>query len=160
MNKKFKPTADICDNPKITSLFLDLDFINYGSKKEYEGIIVTAHLKYNNKLLFDILSESGLGKVLFIHSGGKESDAVFGDQLASLAEKNNWEGVVVYGRLRDSERLKNFKLGIKAMGTSPKKLYINDEIKFSKKNKLISLKGIEIVPGKKISSDMDGIIIY
>jgi regulator of RNase E activity RraA len=49
------------------------------------------------------LPKDGHGKVLVIDGGGSLRCALVGDQLAILAQRNGWQGIVVYGCIRDSE---------------------------------------------------------
>ena len=44
--------------------------------------------------------------------------ALLGDQLAILAIENNWEGVIVFGAVRDVAQMAQMSLGVKAR-TSP-----------------------------------------
>ena len=40
--------------------------------------------------------------------------ALVGDQLAALAQKNGWEGVVVYGCIRDSGEINATDIGFQS----------------------------------------------
>jgi regulator of ribonuclease activity A len=68
------------------------------------------------------LAEDGKGKVLVIDGGGSLRCALVGDQLAILAHKNGWEGIVVYGCIRDSDDIsQDIDLGLRALNTHPLK---------------------------------------
>jgi regulator of ribonuclease activity A len=56
-----------------------------------------------------------------IDGGGSMRCALVGDQLAILAHKNGWEGIVVYGCIRDSEDISRIDLGLRALNTHPLK---------------------------------------
>ena len=58
-------------------------------------LAVNAAIRLQRPLL--IKGEPGTGKVLVIDGGGSLRCALLGDQLADMAVKNGWEGVVVYG---------------------------------------------------------------
>jgi regulator of ribonuclease activity A len=68
----------------------------------FSGQIVTLKVFEDNSLVREALAGSGEGKVLLIDGGGSLRCALVGDQLAILAHKNHWEGIVVYGCIRDS----------------------------------------------------------
>ena len=53
--------------------------------------------------------------------GGSRACALIGDQLALLAIKNSWAGIVVHGYIRDSAVISEMPVGIKALGTNPRK---------------------------------------
>ena len=44
-----------------------------------------------------------------------------GDMIADSAENNNWNAIIINGCVRDVEALSNFKIGIFALGSVPKK---------------------------------------
>ena len=53
--------------------------------------------------------------------GGSMRCALLGDQLAELAEENDWAGVVVNGCIRDSAAISEIEVGVKALGVHPLK---------------------------------------
>lgn len=160
MNYQYKPTADFCDDPNEKSEVWDENFINYGGLREFSGHVETVSLKETNEILFDVLSENGENKILIVDSGGIYSDAIFGDRLATLAEKNKWIGLIIYGRLRDSKELKNFNLGIKALGTTPKRLLKQgDNVFRGSRGTNLNFKSITIRPSSYLVADDDGIVL-
>lgn len=81
--------------------------------------IVTLRCFEDNSLVRDILSRPGKGKVLVIDGHGSVNRALLGDQLALLAVQNEWQGIVVYGAVRDVVTLSGLNLGVKALGVCP-----------------------------------------
>lgn len=67
------------------------------------------------------MSEEGGGGVLVVDGSGSLRCALLGDQLASLAIKNNWSGIIINGCLRDSGMINKMDIGVKAVGTMPVK---------------------------------------
>lgn len=68
------------------------------------------------------LSENGRGKVLVIDGGGSLRCALVGDMVAKDAIKNEWNGIIINGCIRDSEEINQMKnIGIKALNTHPRK---------------------------------------
>lgn len=47
--------------------------------------------------------------------------ALVGDNLAALAIKNGWEGIIINGCVRDSAVMADMDIGIRALDTHPKK---------------------------------------
>ena len=94
-------TPDLCDEFEAelgkTVRVVAPMFQRYGGRTSFSGQIVTLKLFEDNSLVREVFGEDGKGKVLVIDGGGSLRCALVGDQLAILANKNGWEGVVVYG---------------------------------------------------------------
>jgi RraA family protein len=88
-------------------------FRHYGGRPSFSGQIVTLKLFEDNSLVREALADDGNGKVLVIDGGGSLRCALVGDQLAILAHKNHWQGVVVYGCIRDSDDIHDIDLGLR-----------------------------------------------
>ena len=65
------------------------------------------------------MAQNGKGKVLFVDGNGSCKKALLGDELAILAIENGWEGVIIYGAVRDVAALSEMDLGIKALAACP-----------------------------------------
>jgi len=70
-------------------------------------------------LLYDLLEENGRGRVLVIDGGGSVRRALLDAGLARLALQNEWEGIVIYGAVRQVDDLEELDLGIQAMAAIP-----------------------------------------
>ena len=81
---------------------------------------------------------------------------MLGDNLAAMAVKNNWTGVLMYGCIRDSEEIGTMELGVAALGTMPLK-----SIKKGQGEGDIPVRfgGVTFTPGHYVYSDLDGIIV-
>lgn len=66
-------------------------------------------------------NENGKGKILVIDGGGSLRCALVGDLLATAAIQNEWNGIIVFGCIRDSAAINNMQIGIKALQTNPMK---------------------------------------
>ncbi|KAF4516636.1 hypothetical protein B566_EDAN003384 [Ephemera danica] len=121
---RFK-TPDLCDQFEAelgkTVRVVAPMFQRYGGRAAFCGEIVTLKIFEDNTLVREIFNEDGHGKVLVIDGGGSLRCALFGDQLAILAHKNGWEGVVVYGCIRDSGDINGIDIGVRALNTHPQK---------------------------------------
>jgi regulator of ribonuclease activity A len=81
---------------------------------------------------------------------------MLGDKNAQLAADNGWEGFVVNGVVRDAARLATIDIGIKALGTSPRKSKKNGEGRI---NVPIALGGVIFEPGVLVVADEDGVVV-
>ena len=120
-NSAIFSVPDICDahadNIQIGSLSLN----SYGAKDIISGEIQTISCPDDNSLVKEILNQPGNNKVLIIDARGVNHASMIGDQIASKALENNWNGIIVNGFVRDIEILKTIPIGIYAKGSIPKK---------------------------------------
>lgn len=128
----------------------------YGGKTAFAGHAVTLKLFEDNSLVRTLLGEPGSGKVLVIDGGGSLRCALLGDQLAELAVKNGWEGVVVYGCIRDSAAINALPLGVRALNTHPLKTVKKN---VGERDVPVSFGGVTIKPGEWVCADEDGVIV-
>ena len=93
---------------------------------------------------------------MIVDGQGSTNVALMGDMIAESAEKNNWQAVIIHGCVRDVEALSNFKLGIFALGSVPKKSEKKDlgEIGIN-----IKVGGVSIESGNWAYADESGILI-
>jgi len=131
-------------------------FQPYGGRVSFSGQIVTLKLFEDNSLVREALSGEGKGKVLVVDGGGSLRCALVGDQLALLAHRNSWEGIIVYGCIRDAHDIGQVDIGLRALNTHP--------LKSVKKgvgqcDLAISFGGVTFRPGEWIYVDGDGVIV-
>ena len=67
----------------------------------------------------NLVQRDSKGKVLVVDGEGSLRCALLGDMLAEAAIKNEWEGIIVNGCVRDSVALNNMPIGVKALNTNP-----------------------------------------
>ncbi|MCG9651160.1 ribonuclease E activity regulator RraA [Vibrio brasiliensis] len=94
-------------------------FSNFGGCASFAGQITTVKCYEDNGLIREILEQDGLGRVLLIDGGGSLRRALIDAELASLAEENEWEGIVVYGCVREVDELEDMSIGIQAIASIP-----------------------------------------
>lgn len=131
-------------------------FTSYGGRRRFAGTIATLKLFEDNTLVRKALEAPGNGRVLVIDGGGSRRCALVGDQLALLAAKNGWSGVVVYGCIRDSRAMADMDLGVLALATHP--------LKSIKKGAgdadiAVTFGGVTFHPGEELYADDDGVIV-
>ena len=147
-------TPDLSD--KYPNVPFILGFKSYTSVTTFTGKIVTVECPDDNTLVREILSKNGEQSVLFINGHRSKKVALLGDNLAELAIKNNWAGIIVNGCIRDIQILRNVNLGIYALGSCPKKSNKNGKGQI---NATFSVDEVVIKPGYWIYADQNGILI-
>lgn len=153
-------TPDLCDefeNELGTTLRVVVPmFKRYGARPSFSGSIVTLKLFEDNSLVRTLLGEDGKGKILVIDGGGSMRCALVGDQLAILAQKNGWEGVVVYGCIRDSADINAIDIGVRALDTHPRKSVKRN---VGERDLVVTFGGVDFRPGEFLYADEDGILV-
>jgi regulator of ribonuclease activity A len=152
----FRPTADLVDEIGSDVRSCDLQFRQFGGRREFAGPITTVRCFQDNALLKSVLSQPGAGGVLVIDGAGSLHTALVGDVIAELARANGWAGLVVHGAVRDAAALIDIDIGIKALGTNPRK---STKSGAGERDIEISLGGVTFVPGEVAYSDDDGIVV-
>ncbi len=149
-------TTDICDN-HIDEIQIaePIGFKSYGGRREFSGQIETVKCYEDNTFVRAALERNGQGKVLIVDGGGSTRCALLGDNIAELAQKNQWDGLVIYGSIRDSAAVTKIDIGILALGTHPKKSAKNKEGMTHLK---IRFAGVDFIPGDFIYVDEDGVV--
>lgn len=153
-------TPDLCDTHEAalgsTLRVVAPMFQRYGGRTAFSGQIVTLKLFEDNSLVRAALGEPGHGKVLVIDGGGSLRCALVGDQLAILAQKNGWEGIVVYGCIRDSADINGIAIGVRALNTHPQKSIKKD---VGDRNIAVTFGGVTFHPGEWLYADEDGVLV-
>lgn len=132
-------------------------FRSFGAKTQFYGSMVTVKCHEDNTSVREILNkENGQGKVLVVDGGGSLRCALLGDMIAEAAIKNEWEGVIIYGCIRDSVAINSMPIGVKALATHPAKSVkrtagiVNEVLRFA---------DVSFTPGHFVYSDEDGILL-
>ena len=114
-------TADYCDEHHEKIQVLGPGFKNYGGIDRCEGHIVTVQLNKHNGDLIKLLRDvDGAGKVVVVDVA-EEYYAVVGEKLMNFAKKNNYNGMVINGYVRDTAQIKDIQVALYALGTCPRK---------------------------------------
>lgn len=151
-----RATADLVDEigPDVRSC--DLQFGQYGGRTQFAGPISTVRCFQDNALLKSVLSEPGAGGVLVIDGNGSLHSALVGDVIAKLARTNGWTGLIINGAVRDAATLRTLDIGIKALGTNPRK---STKTGAGERDVTVTFGGVTFAPGEIAYSDDDGIVI-
>lgn len=148
-------TADICDKHDHVEV-LEPQFADYGAVTEFHGQAVTIRAFEDNSLVRAAVAEPGEGKVLVVDGGASMRRAMLGGNLAVKAEQNGWAGIIINGCVRDSHELIETDIGIKALGSAPRRTEKNNE---GERDVIIGIGGVKIAPGDWVYADDDGIVV-
>lgn len=156
MTTEFRATADLVDDigPEVRSC--DLQLRQFGARPEFAGRITTVRCFQDNALLKSVLSEPGDGGVLVIDGDGSLHTALVGDVIAALGRDNGWSGLIINGAVRDASTLRTLDIGIKALGTNPRK---STKTGAGDRDTPVEFGGVTFTPGDVAYSDDDGIVV-
>ena len=151
-----RATADLVDDiyPDVRSC--DLQLRNFGGVTDFAGPITTVKCFQDNALLKSVLSEPGEGRVLVIDGDGSLHTALVGDVIAGIAKDSGWAGLIVHGAVRDASTLRTIDVGIKALGTNPRK---GGKTGVGERDVEVTFGGVTFVPGEVAYCDEDGIVV-
>lgn len=149
-------TADLIDERGDELDSCDLQLRQYGGRRHFEGHVVTLRVNGDNALVKSTLQEPGEGRVLVVDGGGSLHSALIGDIIAGAAVDNGWSGVVLHGVVRDCVALAQLDLGVKALGTNPRK---SGKTGAGERDVPVTFGGVTFQPGARLYSDDDGIVV-
>lgn len=149
-------TTDLCDANEDKVRVVEPMFSSFGGREAFHGKIATLKLFEDNSLVRTMLATPGEGRVLVIDGGGSLRRALVGDQLAELAVKNGWAGIVVYGCIRDSRAIGAMDIGVFAVDTHPMKTVKRN---VGEADVPVNFGGVTFTPGEWLYADEDGVIV-
>jgi regulator of ribonuclease activity A len=149
-------TTDLVDAIGADVRSCDTQFRQYGGLTRFCGPIRTIRCFEDNALVKRVLSEAGVGGVLVVDGGASVHTALVGDVIAGLGERNGWVGLVLYGAVRDVAALAELPIGIKALGSNPRK---SGKTGAGEVDVPVTFGGVTFVPGELLYSDADGIVL-
>ncbi|MCF5804774.1 MULTISPECIES: ribonuclease E activity regulator RraA [Pseudomonas syringae group] len=149
-------TPDLCDAYPEQVQVVEPMFSNFGGRDSFGGQIVTLKCFEDNSFVKQQVELDGKGKVLVVDGGGSLRCALLGDMLAEKAAKNGWEGVVIYGCVRDVDMLAQTDLGVQALASYPKRSEKRGE---GQLDLPVTFGGVTFHPAEYLYADNNGIII-
>ncbi|GAA1299956.1 ribonuclease E activity regulator RraA [Saccharothrix xinjiangensis] len=149
-------TADLYDEHGESVQCCDTQFRQFGGRTAFRGAITTVRCPEDNVLLRSVLAEPGHGRVLVVDAGGSLHRALVGAVVGGIAVDNGWAGIVVNGAVRDVAALRGLDVGVKALGTNPRKCTTTGA---GERDVPVSFGGATFVPGGLLHSDEDGIVV-
>jgi regulator of ribonuclease activity A len=149
-------TADLYDEHGDALQSCDQQFRQFRGRSRFSGPAITVACHEDNALLKSVLSEPGEGRVLVVDGGGSLHTALMGDLIAGLAVENGWSGAIINGAVRDVATLRTLDLGIKALGSNPRK---STKTGAGERDVPVEFGSVTFTPGDEVFSDDDGIVV-
>lgn len=148
-------TSDLCDACEGAAA-CELPWVGFGRRRAFAGFIRTFRYREGLTVLRDLVNEPGTDQVLVIDAGGLRTGAVFGDVMAARAIAHGWAGVVVHGVIRDRAEIDAMDLGVKALGTFPRRAPVAGG---GERDVVLQFGGVTFAPGKRLVADEDGVLV-
>ncbi len=149
-------TADLMDERGDELDSCEQQLRQYGARRSFSGRVRTVRCHEDNVLLRGLLEQPGAGQVLVVDGGGSLRTALLGDVIAGLALGHGWEGIVINGAVRDSAALAGMEIGIKALGSQPRR---SAKLGAGEVDVPVTFGGATFRPGAELWSDDDGIVV-
>lgn len=149
-------TCDLCDENPDDVRVLEPMLAQFGGRECFGGEIVAVKCFEDNSRVKETLGTPGKGKVLVVDGGGSLRCALLGDMIGEDAVKNGWEGVIVYGCVRDVDALGTLDLGVQALGAIPLKSNRRGE---GQKDIAVTFGGVTFRNGEYVYADNNGVIV-
>ncbi|MGM7668942.1 ribonuclease E activity regulator RraA [Microbacterium sp. A93] len=149
-------TADLYDELDESIQSLPVQLRSFGRKAAFDGPIRTIRCFEDNALVKSTLATPGDGAVLVVDGSASLQTALMGDMIADSAVANGWAGVVINGAIRDSVAINALDLGVKALGTNPRK---SSKLGAGELDVTLKFGGVVFRVGAHLYSDEDGILV-
>ncbi|MCB5273571.1 putative 4-hydroxy-4-methyl-2-oxoglutarate aldolase [Arthrobacter sp. SO5] len=149
-------TADLFDERGEELESVSVQFQSLGGHSHFSGPVRTVRCFQDNALVKSTLATAGNGAVLVVDGRGSLRTALMGDLIAASAVANGWAGVVIYGAIRDRQAIAGLPLGVKALGSNPRK---SAKTGAGETDVELQIDGVTVRPGAMIWCDPDGILL-
>ena len=152
----FIDTSELCDLYAEQVDVVEPIFSSFGGVSNFYGKVTTVKCFESRGLIAEVLEENGEGRVLVIDGGGAVRRGLIDVELAQLAVDNGWEGIIVYGAVRQIQQLENLDIGIHALAPIPVSA---DESSAGESDIPVNFGGVTFFPEDYIYADLTGIIL-
>lgn len=149
-------TSELCDMYAEQVDVLDPIFEHYGGVTSFGGQVSTVKCFEDNGLITSLVSQDGRGRVLVIDGGGSTRRGLVDAELAELAAENNWEGMVIYGSVREVDALEDINIGILAINSIP---VAADDQSIGEDDLAVNFAGVTFLPDDHLYADSTGTIL-
>mgnify|MGYP001183755972 CR=1 FL=1 len=149
-------TSELCDIYADMIDVVEPMFMNFGGKSSFGGQITTIKCFESLGLIAETLQQPGLGKVLLIDGGGSLRRALIDSDIAKIAFDNEWEGIIVYGSIREVDQLDDINIGIQSLASIPVGA---DDNRTGELDVAVNFGGVTFLPDDHIYADSTGIIL-
>ncbi|QIW15090.1 ribonuclease E activity regulator RraA [Pasteurellaceae bacterium RH1A] len=149
-------TSELCDVYSDQVDVVEPILSSFGGVPAFFGKITTVKCFESNGLIEEVLEENGEGRVLLIDGGGSVRRALINGELAQLAVDNGWEGIIVYGAVRQLDILETLDIGIQAIAPIPVGA---DEQTIGEVDTPVNFGGVTFFPEDYVYADLTGVIL-
>ncbi|MBE1275983.1 ribonuclease E activity regulator RraA [Enterovibrio baiacu] len=149
-------TSELCDMYLDQVDVLEPMMSTYGGRSSFGGQIVTVKCFEDSGLIRQVAERNGEGCVMLIDGGGSLRRAIVDADIAALAAENNWEGLVVYGCVRDVDALDEIDIGIQALASIPVGA---DNQSVGDTDIPVNFGGVTFIPEDHLYADTTGVIL-
>jgi len=149
-------TADICDAHGEAVRVCEPVLSDFGGRTLFHGIVVTVRSVEDNARLKALLQTPGDGCVVVVDGGGSTARALVGGNVARMAAANGWAGLVINGCVRDRHEIAEAKLGVKALGSCPRRPKQDGA---GAEGVPVTFAGVTFSPGDYLYADGDGVVV-
>lgn len=149
-------TSELCDIYLDQVDVIEPMFNSYGGRSSFGGQITTVKCFEDNALLRTVLQQPGVGRVLLVDGGGSLRRALIDADIAQLATENEWEGLIVYGSVRNVDDLDELEIGIQALASIPVGA---DQQGVGDIDIAVNFGGVTFLPEDHIYADNTGVIL-
>ena len=146
---------DLCDKYPDSVRVMTPMLRNFGQPTAFGGPITTIKCHEDNSLVARAVDEPGEGRVLVVDGGGSLRCGLLGDNLALKGANNGWAGIIIYGCVRDVDRLAEIELGVQALAPNPLKSVKRD---IGLRDVIVTFGGISFTPFEYVYADNNGVI--
>ena len=151
-----KSTCDLCDEYEGLIQVAEPVFRSFGGRSAFSGEISTIRCPEDNSLVRERVASPGHGKVLVVDGFGSLRRSLLGDMLGEKAMANGWNGIIVFGAVRDIEALEKLDLGVFALGVIPLK---TDKQGAGQRDVPVKFAGVTFAPGRHLYADRNGLVV-
>ncbi|WP_028025875.1 ribonuclease E activity regulator RraA [Enterovibrio calviensis] len=153
-------TSELCDAYLEQVDVLEPMMSSYGGRSSFGGQITIIKCYENNSLIREVAEQNGVGRVMLIDGGGSLRRALIDAEIAKTAAENGWEGLVVYGCVRDVDSLDEIDIGIQALASFPVGAESSDTgMGVGESDVPVNFGGVTFIPEDHLYADNTGVIL-
>ena len=131
-------------------------FKNFGRLAHFRGQVSTVQCCEDNTQVRAALETAGMARILVVDGGGSLRHALFGGNLAALAARNGWAGVVIDGCVRDVPEIATAPIGARALAAIPMPARRQGA---GQRDVAVRIQGVWVRPGNWLYADADGMLV-
>ncbi|CZF80263.1 Regulator of ribonuclease activity A [Grimontia marina] len=149
-------TSELCDMYLDQVDVLEPMMSSYGGRSSFGGQVTTIKCFEDNGLIREVAEQDGEGRVMLVDGGGSLRRALIDADIAAMAAENNWEGIVVYGCVRDVDTIDELDIGIQALASIPVGA---DSQSIGEVDVPVNFGGVTFLPEDHLYADSTGVIL-